>query len=153
MTEYQLLREPSRKYGYWLIFLLCLFCFRVGAQLLQHFFSVTFLPAFEDWHSGALPYWVLVTFQILIIIFCLKITYQFITGTVQPSHKTGKFCLLFGVIYFFIMLFRLVAGLTFAPDHTWLGARLPTLFHLVLASFVLVMGHFNFKFGKSERTN
>jgi hypothetical protein len=153
MAKHPSLKETSRKHGNWLIFLLLLFSFRVGAQLLQRFYPASFLPDFDDWQSGALPYWVLVTFQILIIVICFRITYQFITGTVQPNHKTGKLCLLFGIIYFSIMLFRLVAGLTFAPDHPWLGARLPTLFHLVLTLFVLVFGHFNFKFSKGETSN
>ena len=127
---------------------LSLFCFRVGAQLLQRFYPVPFLPAFEDWHSGALPYWALVIFQIIIIAICFRITCQITTGTVEPNYRIGKLSLLFGIIYFSIMLFRLVAGLTFAPDHAWLGAKLPTLFHLVLASFLLVLGHFHFKFGQ-----
>jgi len=50
MDEQQFLREISRKHGFWLILLLSLFCFRVGAQLLQRFSPVSFLPAFEDWH-------------------------------------------------------------------------------------------------------
>lgn len=129
--------------------LLLLFCFRVGAQLLQYFYPVSFLPAFENWQSGALPYWVLVIFQIIIIVICFRMTYQIITGTAQPNRKTGRFCLLFGIIYFSIMLFRLVAGLTFTPDHVWLGAKLPAFFHLVLASFLLILGHFHFKFGKN----
>lgn len=148
MNEQQFLKESSRKHGYWLMLLLFLFCFRVGAQILQYFFPVSFLPAFEDWHSGSLPYWVLVFFQIVIIAFCLRTTYQFITGTPRPNHKTGKLCLFFGIIYFSIMLFRMIAGLTFASDHVWLGARIPTFFHLVLASFVLIVGHYHYKFGK-----
>lgn len=148
MGEQQFSKEASRKPGYWLMLLLFLFCLRVGAQLLQYFFPVSFLPAFEDWHSGALPYWILVIFQIIIIVFCFRLTYQFITGTVRSNQKTGKICLLFGIVYFSIMLFRMIAGLTFAPDHVWLGARIPTLFHLVLASFVLIVGHYHYKFGK-----
>ena len=143
-------KEESKKHGYWLILLLLLFCFRVGAQLLQHYYPVSFLPAFEDWHSGALPYRILVIFQVLIIVICFRITYQVATGTARPNHKMGKLCMLIAIVYFSIMLFRLVAGLTFAPDHAWLGARLPTLFHLVLAFFLLVVGHFNFKLGKGE---
>ena len=34
MNEQQFSKEASRKHGYWLMFLLFLFCFRVGAQLL-----------------------------------------------------------------------------------------------------------------------
>jgi hypothetical protein len=153
MNEQLLSKETSKKHGYWLMFLLFLFCFRVGSQLVQRFFPVSFLPAFDEWHSEALPYWVLVILQTIIILVCLRITYQFITGTAQPNHKKGKFFLLFGILYFSIMLFRLAAGLTFAPDHPWLSAKLPTVFHLVLASFLLVVGHFYFNFGKNEMTH
>jgi len=150
MNEHHHSTEASKKHGHWLVLLFLLFCFRVGAQLLQHFFPVSFLPAFEEWQSGALPYWILVIFQIIIIAFCFKTAYQFTTGTVQPTRKAGKFYLLFGAIYFSIMLFRMVAGLTFAPDHAWLGARLPTLFHLILALFLIIVGHYYFKYGKTH---
>ncbi len=148
MNEQHFSENASKKHGYWLTLLLFLFSFRVGAQLLQSFYPVSFLPAFEDWHSGALPYWILVVSQIAIIAICLRITYQFITGTARPNFKIGKLCLVFGFIYFSIMLFRMIAGLTFAPDHAWLGARLPTFFHLVLASFLIIVGHYYYKFGR-----
>lgn len=38
------------------------------------------------------------------------------------------------------MAIRLVVGLTIAPAHVWFGATVPTLFHLVLAAFVLACG-------------
>ena len=114
MTNQLLFKEASKKHSYLLLFLLLLFCFRVGAQLLQLFYPVSFLPSFEAWHSGALPYWVLLTFQVFIIIFCVGITYQFATGAAHPNQRIGKLCLVFGVVYFSLMLFRLVAGLTFA---------------------------------------
>jgi len=148
MSQLQSSKASSRKHGYWLALFFSLFSFRVGAQFLQKYSPVSFLPPFKDWQSGALPYWVLLIFQAVIMAFCFRITYQFITRTVQPNHKTGKICLLIGFIYFSIMLFRMIAGLTFAPDHPWLAARIPTLFHLILASFLLVAGHYYFKFGK-----
>jgi len=46
------------------------------------------------------------------------------------------------------MLFRLVAGLTFVTNHSWFSARIPTFFHLVLASFLLLLGSFHYKYGK-----
>ena len=61
------LKEKSTQYGYGLLALLILFCFRVGAQALQRWAPVNFLPPFEDWQSGALPYELLLAFQIGII--------------------------------------------------------------------------------------
>ena len=40
-----------------------------------------------------------------------------------------------------LMVFRFTAGLTFATDGGWLDARLPTIFHLVLASFLFTWVH------------
>ena len=146
-------KDSSRNHGCWLALLFSLFCFRVGAQLLQNYFPVSFLPAFGEWQSGTLPYWTLLIFQILIILFCFRVTYRFVTGIAQPNPKAGKLYLLFGFVYFSIMLFRMIAGFTFAPDHPWLGARIPTLFHLVLASFLLIAGHYHFKFGKMSQSH
>jgi hypothetical protein len=46
---------------------------------------------------------------------------------------------------------RLLIGLTVAPDHYWFSARLPTLFHLVLACFILIYGRFHLIFGRVVR--
>lgn len=135
-----------------LVVLFLLFCFRVAAQLTQAFHPVTFLPSFSAWQSGALPYWVLVTCQLAIIIACVLVLLKFAKGTMSPDRNTGKICLVLGMIYLSVMLFRLIAGLTFAAGHSWFGARIPTFFHIVLASFLLVLGHFHYRYGKQKET-
>lgn len=143
------LKNISVQYGYALAVLFALFCFRVAAQLLQKLAPVEFLPPFDAWYSGALAYKVLVSFQIIIIAVCLKIVIDFFKGNVSPKRKSGILCLGAGSLYFLVMVYRLVAGLTFAADHYWFSARLPTIFHLVLASFALLLGHFHWKYSKS----
>lgn len=128
--------------------LLLTFCFRVGAQLLQAFYPVVFLPAFEEWHSGALPYPALVASQALIIILFSTVVWRFRKGTVKVNGTWGKAMLAIGALYFSFMLLRLIAGLTFASGHSWFDATIPTIFHLVLASFILVYGHYHYKYGK-----
>jgi len=88
-------------YGKWLIVLLALFVFRVGAQLLQLISPVTILPGFKDWQSGALPYGVLFVIWVIIFSFCLKIIFKFMKSQVHPDKKFGKYCLIFGIMYFF----------------------------------------------------
>ncbi len=129
--------------GLWSLF--GLFCFRVGAQLLQKFFPVAFLPPFEDWHSGTLPYPVLVGFQIIFITLCLFAIREVSRPDAKPDPKKGKHFLIVGGLYFFIMLVRLVGGYTFASSMPWFTVRLPTVFHLVLASFILLYGHFHWR--------
>lgn len=67
-----------------------------------------------------------------------------------PHYWRGIWLLTFGSIYFLLMLFRLIVGFTFAPDHPWFGAWIPAFFHMVLASFVLLVGHFHYKYGNNE---
>ena len=144
------LDKKSKKYGFVLFLLTGIFCFRVLAQLIQVWYPLSFLPSFTDWHSGALPYWLLVIFQFLIIMFCVRVSWLLFQGKLIPSAGKGRVLLFFGAIYFGIMAVRLIVGLTVASNHFWFGAKLPTLFHLILATFLLVYGYYHFQ-GESKR--
>ena len=61
---------------------------------------------------------------------------------IMPSKKLAKFLFVAGVTYFGTMLLCLIAGLTFAADNHWFAAKIPFFFHLVLASFILVLAHY-----------
>lgn len=143
MTKHRTSDERAETYRNWLLVLLALFVFRVAAQLAQAVYSVSFLPSYEAWHSGALPYPLLVASQLAIIAFCGRIVWQFHSKTVQVSRIAGLVYLGLGGVYFAVMVFRLAAGYSFAAGHPWLGAHLPAIFHLVLASFLLVVGFFH----------
>ena len=119
------------------------FCFRVTAQLIQAWSPVEFLPPFDSWESGAVPYWLLCVSQAVIILVCARVMWRLYVGVTTPSARTGRVLLVVGGIYFGLMCVRLIMGLTVAPDHFWFGARLPTMFHLVLACFMLVYGRFH----------
>jgi ornithine lipid hydroxylase len=138
----------NKIYGNILITLLGLFVMRVAAQLIQATHSVSFLPPFEAWQSGALPYPFLVAFQLIIIAFLGHIAWKFKTQKIQLNPKSGMMYLLIGGIYFSVMAFRVVAGLSFAANHPWLGAHIPAIFHLVLASFLLTVGFYHSPYKK-----
>ena len=123
--------------------LLLLFGLRVLAQLIQAWHPVTFLPPFEDWASGALPYWLLVLCQAFIIVMCSRVIWRMHQGRTIPSSTRGRVLLTLGTVYFGLMGVRLIIGLTVATDHFWFNAWLPTVFHFVLAGFVLVCGWFH----------
>lgn len=123
--------------------LTCLFLFRVIAQLIQVRHPVPFLPSFEVWQSGAVPYPLLVAAQLVLLGLCLRIVGRMFRGAVVPVPKTGKVLWYLGGVYFVTMSIRLILGLTVAPDHFWFGATLPTVFHLVLATFLLIYGRFH----------
>ncbi|WP_413935547.1 hypothetical protein [Nitrospira sp. BLG_1] len=128
-----------------LTILLLLFCCRVFAQLLQAWSPMAWLPPFEAWASGTLPYGLLVASQIMIIVVCVRVIWRLHTGVVVPSMKAGKVLLVLGGIYGGLMCVRLILGLTVATDHFWFSARLPTAFHFVLAGFVLIYGWFHYR--------
>ncbi len=144
-------RGARRAYTLILTALLLLFCFRVSAQLLQAWFPVGFLPTFESWESGALPYWLLVVSQAIIIVVCARVIWRLHRRRTMPSVRMGIVLLIIGWCYFGLMCVRLLIGLTVAPDHYWFSARLPTLFHLVLACFILIYGRFHLIFGRVVR--
>lgn len=150
MDTESLNRSASKPYGYLMLLLCFLFSFRVLAQFVQGWHPLPFLPSFESWQSGALPYEFLLAAQIVIMVACLTATWGFLAGSVVPSPRKGTIALTLGIIYFTLMLVRLIAGLTVATDHFWFRARLPTFFHLVLATFVILYGHFHSTFSRSS---
>ena len=123
--------------------LLGLFCFRVAAQLIQALAPVSLLSSFEAWHSGALPYPLLVATQLVIITMYAWIAWGIQAGRTQPDRRLGRWLLGFGGVYFAFMLVRLALGATVAQQ-TWFDAPIPSVFHLVLAGFLLVAGNFHF---------
>jgi hypothetical protein len=136
-------KKSARRYALVLWILTVLVCFRVVAQLVQVWYPVEFLPAFGRWHSGTLPYVLLVGVQGVILAACVRIVWGVFKGTIAPSTQKGKVLFALGTIYLLGMCTRLFVGLTIAPDHYWFGATLPTVFHLVLASFIMVYGRFH----------
>lgn len=144
-----MIHSKPHRIGLWILF--GLFCFRVAAQLLQNVYPVSFLPTFDEWHSGALPYGVLVGFQIIIIILCLFAIREVSRPAINPDRKKGRLLLIAGGFYFAIMIGRLIGGYTFAASMHWFTVRIPTVFHLVLASFILLYGHFHFYCQKTQK--
>lgn len=137
----------AKNFARWLWLLLALFCFRVAAQLAA-LAEPDFLPHFEAWHSSVVPYWLLLTAQVLIIIIFAWTAWRFTRGEVRAQPGLGWLLVGLGSVYFVVMVVRLVLGLTVYASHPWFGRLLPTVFHLVLASFLLVVGCFHVRVGR-----
>lgn len=136
-------QNSARWFALALFMLTGLFMFRVVAQLIQVWHPVAVLPSFEVWQSGALPYPILLMFQVAILWVCLQIVWRMFKGVVVAVPKKGRILLYLGGLYLVVMGIRLMIGLTVAPDHFWFGAVLPTIFHFVLATFMLVYGWYH----------
>ena len=133
--------NPAHATLLWL--LLGFFCFRVVAQLAAAVTPLPFLPPFEAWHSGALPYPALVVAQVAIVAVYAWMARGIAVGRTRPRPRLGRFLLVFGGVYFAFMLARLVLGVTFLSELSWWRALIPSIFHLVLAGFLIVAGHFH----------
>jgi len=140
------------RYLPYLLLLFTLFLFRVVGQLVQFFYPISFLPPFSSWQSGALAYrWLFGTQIFIIILFSITLR-GFARQTTRPNHRWGKWLIGVGSIYLGVMVLRLLAGVTVAKGHPWWGATIPAFFHLVLATFILLVGHFHLRFAGSQST-
>jgi hypothetical protein len=135
----------ARRYAPWLWGLAALFALRVIAQPLALWLET--LPPFEAWHGGALPYPALVALQLVVLAWTIRTAGRFSAGEVVPSRRVGLAALAIGDLYLTTMLLRLALGATVFSDRRWFASPLPTLFHLVLAAYLLVFGWFHFRGG------
>ncbi len=133
--------NPAKKLAPWLWLLTGLFAFRVVAQPLARVWD--WLPPFDAWHSATLTYAWLVFFQLLILAAMIGIAFRFSSGRVRASRAVGTAMLSFGGLYLGVMLTRLVLGVTVMRGDAWFDRPLPTIFHLVLATFVILIGWFH----------
>ena len=125
--------------------MLALFVIRVIAQPLSLIVDSPLLPRFESWHGGVLPYPALLLAQLLIIAWFTRTAWRFSKGDVTPHRRRGVWVMTFGMIYFVTMLARLILGLTVMRGSRWFTSYLPTFFHLVLASFLLLYAHYHLR--------
>jgi hypothetical protein len=137
--------DISINYTLWLWIFTALFCFRITAQLLVANFEIGFLPPFDSWHSGTMPYLLLLFIQIVILSVMVRTNYRYSSGKMLSNPVLGKGLLIFGIIYLLVMLIRLGLGLTVFSENRWFGNYIPTFFHLVLASWILMIGRFIYK--------
>jgi len=121
-----------------------LFVLRVSGQVLVGIHEVSFLPPFEQWYSGLLPYPLLFLVQIALIALMLKIVRDFARGNgyfVDLKPRTGTVLKLLGCIYFLSMFARYVVTMVLHPELRWFTGTIPIWFHFVLAAFIFTLGH------------
>ncbi len=115
--------------------LLALFALRVLGQLLVVAGLAPFLPPLEDWQSGLLPYPLLLASQVVILAVLAWVCVQFSRGdgyVVRPRAWLGTPLWIAGWLYAIGMVVRYALLRRDA---------IPVAFHIVLASFLLVLAH------------
>ncbi|TDJ71798.1 MAG: hypothetical protein E2O38_06765 [Proteobacteria bacterium] len=127
-----------------------LFILRVCGQILVVVVDIDFLPPFEQWYSGLLPYSVLLPIQILIIGAMLKIVLDFAKRSgffITPKPRAAVFIKWFSYVYFFSMGVRYVITMTLYPELRWFTDTIPIWFHMVLAAFLYTFSHYHLRQG------
>ena len=139
----------SQRYLPWMLALAALFVLRVLAQAVQWAGPVPFLPPLDAWQGSGLPYPALLASQLLIVALLVRALLVVRSQSVRSASWKHRACFILGGAYFAAMAFRLVAGLTFLSGVEWFAQSLPALFHLVLATFVLLFGHYIYSAGRN----
>ncbi len=139
----------SQRYLPWMLALAALFVLRVLAQAVQWAGPVPFLPPFDAWQGSELPYAAFLASQLLIVALLARALLVVRSQSISPASWKHRACFVLGGAYFGAMAFRLVAGLTFLSGVEWFAQSLPALFHLVLATFVLLFGHYIYSAGRN----
>jgi hypothetical protein len=128
---------PSR-HALVLVVLMVAFAGRVIVQLVQRVHPMSWLPSFDQWQSGALPYAVLLAGQLAILGAQFPMLRAVRAGHAVLGERGLRAASVFAHTYLAVMVVRLLVGLTLAAPGGWFDARLPTAFHMLLATFLLV---------------
>jgi hypothetical protein len=113
------------------------FALRVAMQPLA--LVVAQLPPFEAWHSAVVPYPVLLSSQLAILAAMIATNRACTRQALSPKPRLARALVIVGALYFIVMLVRLTLGFTLATPPAWFDRPLPTLFHLVLSIWLLLL--------------
>ena len=123
--------------------LTALFVLRVAGQVLVVLRAPSWLPPMEQWNL--LPYPILLPIQLVFVGVMLWIDVSFTRGhgvAVEASDAFGVFLIGFSWLYAASMVVRYAVRMGRRPGERWFGGTIPIVFHIVLASYLYVLGSF-----------
>jgi len=123
-----------------LLFLSLAFLARVAGQLAALLAEPAFLPPFDAWHSGLLPYPALLAAQVAILAFQARVAADVLRGCgrlARPGPRAARGLRRFALVYAAVMAARYPLTMALSPASRWWGGAIPIAFHLVLAAWVL----------------
>lgn len=122
-----------------------LFAARVLGQFFVAISDGSWLPPFESWYSGLIPYPILLPLQVGLIVLLLKVLADFGRGAgffVELGPRAGLILIRLSCLYALIMLARYIVTMAMYPERRWFGGTIPIWFHFVLAAFLYVLGRY-----------
>jgi uncharacterized protein len=122
------------------------FAARVLGQILVATGAAPWLPPFEQWQSGIIPYQLLLVLQVVILLLFAKVAMDFTFESgffAQPHPRLQPHLQKFGQTYLSGMVARYALVNLLLPDMRQLAPLIPTIFHVVLATFILCYAYSN----------
>jgi hypothetical protein len=121
-----------------------LFAARVAGQYLVVRRAPGWLPPMDQWYSGLVPYPRLLAIQVamLIAMAAVAVGLGLRTALARPNPAVGNLVILVSTVYAASMVVRYVVRMARRPDQRWLGGTIPIVFHIVLASWLFVLGSY-----------
>ena len=116
-----------------------LFALRVLGQAVQRWAPQDFLPAFGAFQGSDLPYWLLLSAQLVIFAAMAFASWRVQSGRLVLGGRAGKALAWAGGVYMAVALARVLVGLTLPAAPDWFRTWIPAMFHIVLAAFVLTL--------------
>jgi len=133
----------QRRIALWLSVCLGLFVFRVISQVVVLVLPLAYFPAFDAWHSAVLPYPALFTSQLILIGLLGWVVARYWRAPVAANPGRGRWLSRIGWLYWSAMGLRVVLGLSLLAHVHFFAQTLPGLFHLILASMLLLAGDYH----------
>ena len=123
--------------------LTALLVYRVVGQLVVVIWAPKWLPPMEQWQSGLVPYWFLLSSQsvVLFLMFSISIDFTRAYGYwVEPQPLIGAAAYYWSHAYAAGMVARYIHRMTRYPDQRWFGGTIPIFFHTCVAAFQWIFG-------------
>jgi len=122
-----------------------LFAARVLGQAVQRWMPQPFLPPVEAFQGSNLPYWLLLSVQLLILAVMVRVAGRVQTHRLVPNRRAGIWLAWPGAAYMVVALGRIGVGLAVPGAPAWFRTWIPAFFHLVLAGFVLAVSLYHLR--------
>ena len=119
---------------------------RVAGQILVVLRAPRWLPPMAQWQSGLVPYWFLLSVQVVVLALMFSISIDFSRGAgywVEPHPVLGRIVVYWSYGYFGAMVVRYVVRMIRRPDQRWFGGTIPIIFHSVVAVFQWTFGWYH----------
>lgn len=125
-----------------------LFLLRVLGQLEVLLLAPDWLPPMYDWYSGLIPYPILLPLQIVLLMIMAAVVMREVQLGHRASGDWQRWVRALAIVYFAVMLLRLIVQLSRGADGVIEAGGIPVAFHWVLALFLLVLARRNSMSGR-----